>query len=433
MRTQKVLTTPKASLVAGLDWIALERPAKLWSLNKDLRGKIDLSGANRIVAHSANSGGTILNAMGMYAPNELEQIEGAKTLHSLAIAFIHAYPQHSESILVWRVGAKQAAIIVVQNGVPVADVVQDDADVIKLMKVALAGRMGARNHTIYTNDPVAFLDGIQIGEDTLLSTIGKATKLVRVPPRPAVVASSIALLAVFGIGGLYAQHLAEVKKQERLAAQREAEDPLPPYEAILATSIGRLGIERKALLQLLSEVEKGGVWTQGWILTQIECTPGQCTYMWNRDGGITAALLAAFPKAQMLSDSNSEKVFLRHTVALPASGLPSLNHAVPQKVAASYVNVYQVWRNAKVAVNENENPREFKVWPKPTQGNVSLLPSDATLKARPISVVVPLPLAKELVSSTPAAVWWSGIKIVYTPGEIQKLLNVTLTGSTYVR
>lgn len=418
--------------MAGLKWAPLADHARRNRITKEMRSKIELQGATKIVIHSASTEAGIHSALGMYAPNELEQQIG-KRLYSLAVAFVHARPDHPQSILAWRLNEKRAAVVIIQNGVPVADEVLDEKDAIQLMKRALSGRMGQSNHVLYTNDPQVFLNGAQITEGDFAQLANKATKLTSVPIRPSVVIGTATLVAIAAVGSLLAYQAHEAERRAKLAAQIAAEDPLPPYQAALGVQIGQLGLDRQSLLQTLSEAANHDSWKAGWRLAQIECTANQCLYTWDREGGITAALLAAYPGAELVEDSTSEKAILRLSAKLPLAGLPGLAHAVPLDVAATYVNVYQTWRNAGVTVTEIENPADFKPWPTPTQGQVSALPRDQTLKARKIEVSVPMPLAQELVINTPQAVWWKAVKVVITPGDAKKVLIVTLTGNTYVR
>lgn len=432
MRTITAIKTEKASFMAGLKWVPLADHSRRNRITKEMRTKIELQGATKIIIHSASTDAGIQSALGLYAANELEQQIG-KRLYSLAVAFVHARPDHPQSILAWRLNEKRAAVIIIQNGIPVADEVQDEKDAIQLMKRALSGRMGQQNHVIYTNDPAVFLNGEQITEDDFAQLATKATKLTSVPARPAVVIGTAAVAAVAVIGSMLAYQSHEAERRAKLAAQIAAEDPLPAYQAALALQIRQLGFDRQSLLQLLADVQAHKVWDVGWKLVQIECTSGQCLYTWDRDGGMTAALLEAYPDAELAEGSTSEKAVLRRPAHLPLAGLAGLQQAVPQNIAASYVNVYQTWRNAKVTVTESENAADFIPWPTPTQGHVSALPREQALKARKITVDVAMPLAQELVITTPQAVWWKAVKVVVTPGDAKKMLIVTLTGNTYVR
>lgn len=418
--------------MAGLKWVPLA-DARRNRITKEMRTKIELQSATKIVIHSASTDAGIQSALGLYAPNELEQQIG-KRLYSLAVAFVHARPDHPQSILAWRLNEKRAAVIIIQNGVPVADEVQDEKDAIQLMKRALSGKMGQQDHVIYTNDPAVFLNGTQITEADFAQLATKATKLTSVPVRPALVVGTAAVAGIAVLGSLLAYQSHESDRRAKLAAQIAAEDPLPAYQASLAVQIGQLGFDRQSLLQILANAyDAGESWKLGWRLAQIECTANQCLYTWDREGGITAALLDAYPGAELAEGSRSEKVVLRMPAKLPLTGLPGLAHAVPQDIAATYVNVFQTWRNAGVIVTESENVADFAPWPTPTQGQVGALPREQTLKARKIAVDVPMPLAQELVIATPQAVWWRALKIVVTPGDAKKALIVTLTGNTYVR
>lgn len=432
MRTVIAFSAEKVGFVAGLKWV----PLADYSGNKvtsDVRSKAGLAMAERIILHSANTGNAIQTALGMYAPNEFEKTS-ATVLHSLGAACVYAYPEHLHLILAWRLDEKKVAVIVVQNGLPIADEIKTELEAVQLMKSALSGKMGQTGHVIYTNDPKAFLGGTLATTEGFFKVASKSTKLTSIPVRKAYIVGALSALALIAAGSAFAYQNHIKNERAKLAAQIAAEDPLPAYQALLAINIGRLGFDRAALLNVIAGFNDVKVWEGGWLLSQIECSVDQCVYTWQRDGGTTANLRAANPGAEVMAGSKSETVMLRRAVKLPLSGLRGLQDAVSQTaVTNDYVNTYQLWRNAKLGVEETEDLNDFKTWPTPVGGAADRLPKALTLKARKIAVTVPLPLAQEVVMSTPAAVWWSSLVLKYSPTEAQKLLTVTFTGNTYVQ
>lgn len=433
MRTVIAFSAEKVGFVAGLKWVPLAGYLGN-KVTSDVRSKAGLVMAERIILHSANTGDAIQTALGMYAPNEFDKTTTATTLHSLAAACVYAYPEHLHLILAWRLDEKKVAVIVVQNGVPIADEIKDELEAVQLMKTALSGKMGQSGHAIYTNDPKAFLGGTMATAEAFFKAASKSTRLIGIPVRKSYIVGALSALTLIAAGSAFAYQNHIKTERAKLAAQIAAEDPLPAYQALLAVNIGRLGFDRGALLNVIAGFNDVKVWEGGWLLSQIECSVDQCVYTWQRDGGTTADLRAANPGAEVMAGSKSETVMLRRAVKLPLSGLRSLQDAVSQTaVTNDYVNTYQLWRNAKLAVEETEDLNEFKIWPAPVGGGADRLPKSMTLKARKIVVTLPLPLAQEVVLSTPSAVWWSSLVLKYSPSDAQKLLTVTLTGNTYVQ
>ena len=433
MHTVIVLKEKKLGLVAGIKWAALTDYAGRGRINADMRAKASLSMAEKIVIHSVDSGAGVQSALGMYARNDFEAAS-ISNLHSLAVAFVLAFPNNLHQILAWRIDEKRVAVIVVQNGLPVADEIKNDIDATRLIKDAKAGRMGNSGHIIYTNEPAQFLDGELVDEDVFLKAASKASKLVGIPIRRAYLAAGAVLLAVIAGGGI-TSYLSYTKEQQvKAAAILAAQDPVPAYQEALAVRISKLGLERKSLKKILNSIGDAEVWNKGWMLEQIECSAGNCISTWQRNGGTTAALLQANPHDEVLSDSTSEKLILRRNVPLLEAGIASREAAVASSVALkNYVNTYQTWRNAGLAVTESEAAKDFVTWPAPPMGDISRLPKELTLQARPISVTVPYPLTGELIDDTPAGVWWESFVLKYSSSDAANALTVTLKGKTYVK
>lgn len=436
MRTAIVFSNDqKVGFAAGLVWVSLPGHKGGNRVSNDVRENVKRAMADKIVIHSVDSGEGVATSLGMYAQDDRSPDVKAKNLHSLAAAFVLAFPGNLHQILAWRIDDERGfCIIVIQDGLPVADAIKSEVDAKKLMNDALAGKMGAKGHVVHSNDPTFHKDCTVVTEAAFYAAANKATKLKGIPIRPAVLVVTFAILA-FMAGGAFSGYQAHKKKERMIAAAKlAADDPVPTYQALLASRIQRMGLNRKSLIETLDSIGNAEVWSQGWLLSQIECSAGQCISSWEREGGTTEALLGANRGDELLSDSTSEKVRLRRNVPLLDGGLQSQFDAVPGPVAIrQYVNTYQVWRNAKLVVTESEDPTEFKTWPPPLGGDLSRLPPEITVKARPFEVSVPYVLVKELIDGTPEAVWYESFVLKYTPSDSEKRLEVILKGKTYVK
>jgi hypothetical protein len=432
MRTLTAISTEKVGLMAGLKWAALPDYSG-GKISADIRGKVKLAQAQKILIHSVDAGNGVNASLGMYTTNDFEP-PTARALHSLAAAFVYARPKHLHLILAWRIDNRRVSVVIIQDGLPIADEIKTDPEAAKLIRDARAGKMGATGHKVFSNDPSSYADAEAITETELIEVASKGTKLVRVPPRP-VFTLVVAITILSVIAGTYAAYHRNVQNKKRQLAERiEAEDPLPPYQEQLAARIGRLGLQRASVLEAMENFSALKVWANGWLLTQIECSVGQCIFTWERQGGTTDSLLKFSQGGVLLSESTVNKAKVLHKVGLQQGGLPSLAAAVPmKKVSNDYVNIYQLWTNANLSVSQNEELKEFKIWPTPTLGDTSRLSSDDTLKVRPIKVTTPFSLVKEVIKTTPEAVWWESFEIKYSPSDVEKNLQVTLNGNTYVR
>ncbi|WP_426172480.1 hypothetical protein [Pseudoduganella sp. R-34] len=442
MRTLTAIAADKAALVVGLKWKHLHNFGAGAKVTKEVREEAKLVQAEKVIIHSVVADSQVLGAIGLYSNNEYEPTK-QKRLHSLAVAFVQAFPGDVNQILAWRLGERlseedRVAVIIVQNGLPIADEVKTQSEAVQLMKNALGGKMGANGHKVYTNDPVSFYNGQFNGqvveEQAFIEHISKSNRLSAVPINPVHLLLTVGAVAGIALSGFASYEHHRQAEKAALLAKLAAQDPLPPYEDLLASNIGRMGLERNSLASTLATFGTLKVMQAGWLLEQAECAPGKCIYTWDRKGGTTSQLLAAFPGAELMPESGLGKAKLVLKSPLKQSGIASLAAAVPMsRVSIDYVNTYQLWTNAGLQVQQQDEEKEFKTWPTPTEGDVSQLPATSTLKARPISVTAPFALVQEVVASTPAAVWWTSFTVKYTPSETEKNLAVTIKGNTYVR
>jgi len=437
MRTFTAIAADKAALVVGLKWKPLHNYRAGAKITKVAREEAKIVQAEKIIIHSVVADSQVLGAIGLYGGNDAVPTQ-QKRLYSLAVAFVHAFPESLNQILAWRLGEEdRVAVIIVQNGLPIADEVKTQSEAVKLMKDALGGKMGATGHKIYTNDPASFyngqFNGQHVEEQTFVACMSKSSRLGSVPVNPVHFLLTVGVIAGITVSAAVSYDHHRRAEKAAMQAQIEAADPLPPYEDLLATNIGRMGLERKSLANVLSTFGSFEVMKKGWLLDQVECTHGQCIYTWDRKGGTTADLLAALPGAELMPESGLNKAKVLVKAPLQQAGISSLAAAVPMKrVALDYVNTYQLWTNAGLQIQQQDDVKEFKTWPTPIEGDISQLPATSTLKARAISVTAPFALVQEVISSTPSAVWWSSFVVKYTPSETEKNLSVTLKGNTYV-
>lgn len=426
----------KVGFVSGIKWIALQDHPGRNRVTADVRAKAALGMADKILIHSVDAGQGVQSTLGAYVANEFDVNAAAvKTVHSLAVTFVLAFPENLNQILAWRIDKERVAVIVVQDGLPIVDEIKGDAEAVKLMKDALSGKLGGvSGHAIYSNDPPRFLNALSVEDTAFVKAANRSSKLINVPVRPAVVLALVTFAAVL-LGGsafAYTSHVKQAKA--KILKEQAAQDPVPAYQDLLAVRIGHLGLDRRSMMDTLDALGNKDVLSEGWLLNQVECNAGQCITSWDRIGGTTAALLRAHPDEVLLPESTSEKAMLMRKMPLVESGLQGFGSAVPLAEArAEGTATFQMWRNAKINVSELEDPKEFKTWPTPNSGDLSRLPKELTLKAKPITVTLPYPLAVQAVKDSPKAIWWSSFILKYAPSDDTKRLMVTLQGQTYAK
>lgn len=433
MRTEIVYQEGKSALISGMKWQSLRNYNGEGKVTKDIRDKADLSSADKILIHTVSTEDGLMSSVGLYVNNDLTPIK-VKNIYSLAVAFVQRYPENKNMVLALRFGETNISVIIIHNGIPVADEIKSEADAKKLVSEVLSGAMGESNYVVFSNDEVIAPNSRTVSEKELLGVCGKSSKLISLPPKKTLVLiiSIVGLISVGIIYSVYSDH--RIKERQLLIAKESAADPIAPYQAQLAGRIQKLGLDRSSIIETIAIISKGNVWSEGWMLQKIDCSVGKCITSWERQGGTTAALLSAYPNELLLVDSTPEIVKLVKTVPLKENGITSIENAeVMTDAYTKYVNTYQQWGNAGIHVTQSSKLEDFKIWPNPTSGELARLPKNVTLKARPVEVTVPLHLSNELIQSTPPGVWWNTFTLRYSPSDIEKRLTILFKGNTYVR
>lgn len=429
--TQIIFKNKKRVVLAGLEWNVLGHYQAKNSITPEVRAFATDHSADRIIVHAANVDGAVLATIGTTNVGELDEPVGSEQ-HALGALFARSHPENANIVLAWCL-ERTVTLVVVQNGVPVVDLVKPIEEVSDFLEKVLEGRFNARGHAIFSNDTGVHPFAQLISETDLWAVSSKATRLGKIPYKKSVLASILVtgLVAVFGFMH-YQQQQADAKLKAAQAVL-EAEDPLPSYQAALAANIGNLGFSRTSIKLTLQHLEVSDVWARGWLLRQIDCDRTRCTSTWDRKGGTTQSIIAARPNETYLPEESSEEVsILAWPSLLEHAGYTSKDGFEPEgKAKSDSRNIYQVWRNAGILIEEQS--KEFSVWPKPTSGNAALLPRAGSVLARPVSVSARYPFVQDLIDETPAAVWWQSFTISFTPAGKTDQLKITLKGTSYVR
>jgi hypothetical protein len=425
-----ILTDKKRGIVAGLEWRALSGYSTKKPVSNQVRELARTYEASLILIHAVETRHGVDASLGMFEIVDPEE-KMPRDLYSLAALAVHAFSDQINAVLAWRLEQK-TAVVVIQGGIPVVDVVKDHAEAAALVHQALKGGFGFSDHRLFTNDLQAFSAGELIGADRIWRPCSKATRLTKVPVKASSVAGAMVVGLCLAVGSIGIYQWNAERDKAALRAQLAATDPVPGYLASLGEKINAMGFDRKALIGAIEELGKYPVWEAGWMLTQIDCAAGQCTSIWQRKGGTTPDLLAARKGEEMLAESTDDKVLLRWSSGLKLTGIRDQSKAI-RKATAKLQNAtaFQIWRNANISVSQSTE--DFKIWPLPTTGDPSRLPEDIVLRIRAVEVPVPYPLVRELIEETPPSIWWSGFSVVFSPGEAAQLLKVTLKGNVYVK
>ncbi|MGX9712661.1 hypothetical protein ACWYXJ_00235 [Janthinobacterium lividum] len=428
--TQLIFKEKKRVMIAGLDWSVLQHYRSGNTITREVRTIAGDHGADRIIIHAANVAGMVSATIGTANLAEIEGPTGREQ-HSLAAVFARAYPENANMVLAWRLDSA-VAIVVVQDGLPVVDMLKADTDALAFLEAVINGSFGCLGHTIYSNETEIHPFAELISESQLWTCASKSTRLTKIPLKRSV-AMLGTLAAVLIAASVY--YYDQEQSSRRLAAAQaalDAENPMPSYQAALTDNIGALGFERASIKATLAQLQNYPVWSQGWMLRKIECDRSRCVSFWDRMGGTTNTLIAARQQETYLAESNEEVSLFAWKSKLKSSGLSSLSQFETESQATiGNINTFQLWRNAGIAIDEPV--KDFVTWPKPPIGDGSRLPRGSAVIARPISVTAPFPFAEDIINGTPASVWWQSIAITFSPGGKSEQLKITLKGTTYVR
>lgn len=427
--TAVLFSAKKRGVVAGLDWRTLQHYGSSNLASKEIRDLAKDHDASLILVHAVDSGSGVQATLGMYTFDDPDE-KRPKELHSLGALLVRAFPTYLNMVLAWRLEHK-TAVIVVQGGMPIVDMIKDHDEANSLIAKTSNGEFGFSGHIFFSNDTEANPTAEKVDEDSFWRVCAKGTRLAGVPIRKmAVVIFFITVVLIVG-GSVSALEMQKARKRAELQAQMKAADPLPAYQDLLAVNINQMGLDRKSIHATFAQIQDYPVWESGWLLTKIECAVEQCVSTWDRKGGTTANLLSSRKGEVMQPESTGEQIKLQWQSKLATAGIGDLAKATNEAIARTQnTNTFQVWRNAQIGVAESTE--QFKVWPTPTVGNVSQLPNASTLRSRSVEVTVVRPLVEQLLDQTPSAVWWKSFTMTFSPGDKAQLLKVNFKGSTYV-
>ena len=421
-------------VAAGLAWRGLPAHLAPGAVPKGIRQTVSDAGASRFVTHTIQNTEGLQSALGFYQDDPLPP-PGVKSLHSLAMLFVHLRASEgADLILAWRMPEDRVAVVVVHNGVPIADVIKPLEEARGFLKDALAGVLKPGNYIFYTNDPALFPNALVLTIDQLLA-VGKKPLLLKKPPfNVAMVGAILFVAAVLALGFIALQRESDMAAANRLAAQKAANDPVPQYKLKLQAGLPKLGMDRNALLSTLSALSSTPLLVQGWAVKRIECSVDSCDFSFERAGGLLNELLAGFPNATVLPQTTPNLAVLHRVTALPFAGVKSRDE-VPALAGGGvgFLNTLQFWQNAGVAIEGDLSSARFQVWPDPAPNDPAAIPPAVALKSAPVRLTFPYPVAADLINRAPPGFWCQSFAINLADGDINARVMLTLQGQFYVQ
>jgi Pilin accessory protein (PilO) len=436
----RVLTTDKAlSLVGGLEW----RPAGEGRASRAaLREVQRLTDATHHVL--AKSGSEVM--YGLHAPLD-EQERLPRSAHSAAAIFAAASreAQLPATALLLRLASPDEAreararepqyyLVVIQEGLPLIDLVADRAKVLHAL-----GDYG--HHALWSDDQVEFPNSQPASLAWLAKLPSTGTRITRVPINllPSILAiCGVALCAAGWVA--WAQHR-QAQQQRELLAQAQLADPGPRYLQALHLHRAQMSSRRADVLRQMESLFDLPIFVEGWQLKAAHCgSSGACEATWHRRGGDYLGLARSLPShalhrgaavSEGLPALNVPDLDLATTRwSVPVSrhelqDLPSMGKAVEQASPT-----FQQWKLATLAVDW----REPTLWPNVPDVDPGFIHEQALKRGELVVTSVPVPLALEVMQAVPAWVSWERLDLTVADpaGEPSRALNLTITGNYYV-
>lgn len=445
MTARYIVQRDRSALVSGLQWVQLIKDGR--RLKEEIRAAANNAEATKLLVVERNS----LRSAGLFVPPDADlQPEAvlpagreaakpikASKLYSLAAAFAR-FAGDGNAVLAYSIGdGGRTALIVVESGIPTLDDIKSAEEARNVAANYATGSAGF-HYAFYSNDVLGFNGSELIEDSTLWEHADRSTLLQSKPINVgALVLGAVLLIA--GIGGVagYKQYADERARQERARAMAAA-DPLPKYEAALATELGALGLAPGELERILDMVGTYPTRVAGWRLEGVECfaQSAQCVSSWIRDGGTTSALLEArAPHGdEITADSTMNVVRLARKSAATLGGVNSREELRSQSEdELASTSQVQRWINAGLEYKA-ANEGKYTTWPQVPGIEMSRIPADAAVRVLPVELTVAMPLVPDLVKHTPPSIWWSDFRVwVDSSAGDSVAVKVLLKGKSYVR
>jgi hypothetical protein len=365
-------------------------------------------------------------------------VDGAKPekrSHSLAAAFALWAREHPAALLNVKTADGAYAVVVVVNGLPVFDRVEDDSDTAftKALPWLKEGDI-----SVFSDDTEKYPRSLMSAG--LLEQIGgattKSTALVAVPVNLMRVA--LVTIVVLGAAGGVVYHSkwkAEQARKEALARQRAA-DPIPKYLNALAGARESAGVQRAALQAGFAAAQRLPVAPDGWRVTRLGCSVGSgCEVQFFRTTGTLESLRAAMRGLELIPTSqinlNEARMTWKQDLPMqrlePSVQLTSLGTFLHSDDASKL----QMW----LVAGPSLQLAPPQLWPQVPGVPQSFKHPSAIAAGKFEVTAVALPQVPEVLATAPQNVSWTGWSVDIGDAKQEPLsrAKARLTGTFYVK
>ena len=364
----------------------------------------------------------------------------AKKAHSLAAGFAQWAREYPDALLYVSIPGDPAryAVVVVINGMPVLDRVEDDA--IQAYGLVANFLQSHPDIAVFADDPERFprtlmSEGLLEG---IYATCAKSKPTLIAPIPVDVVKLALITVVILGALGGYQYYKKREAEKARQAAMLKAqqEDPVNLYLTGLAGVASRAGLSQAALLKSVETASKLPVKLEGWDLSKVACDmTAACEAQYVRTTGTFDDLRLALPNLKLAPPYGTE---LNAAVVIwdPQWETVGLDPSTPLQTFEEFMQktsgpMLQNWLVAGLGL-QLQPP---VLWPQVAGVPNNLKHARAVGSGKVEVAGVSMPLVQEVIAKAPAGVIWTNwtMTVGEAKQDILQRVHLKLGGNYYVQ
>ncbi len=394
-------------------------------------------GAQRQVRDLARSFGCSSHVMirlegtsyvGLLQDDPLVRKDGRKskiTKYSMAAQLALTFPGES-LVFLWDMGkAETFAVIVLNNGAPVIDIVLHKEQALTTLD-EFVGRDNQGSFRVVGN----VLDSLNgwSAEPFDLSNlqITTASKLIDIPVNLKFMAITLSVISVLVFSVFYGSYLwKEHARQERLAALDLQKD-IEAYRAALDLKLQNLGMTSDHFIGHVDSLSKQPFVSSGWLLKEIVCKSGSCKSTWSSEGGYTKELISFLQSQRpVINERDFKRISFTFREETKQSGVAGTAELKDREWVKQYLfEEQQAWSKAGLRYKIDLQGKDLVP-------GFERVPKSQKVLEFPLQLSGSKDIVQNFVSAYGNLIYWHDIEIEINPNTSINLVEVTVKGSIY--
>jgi hypothetical protein len=415
----------QSCMVAGLSWQLLSKTGRRQQI-AEIRGLASAIEARQYVARTANE----LNYVGLYNYDGFVADEPRPRKAFSFASFLCRQFGDRDTIVLWRIAQgnrrDDVCLVVIEKGVPITDLVLSRQEAQSTADSYLSDAFREQSYRVLSNDASIFPDAEMIAPELFKLSFFRQDAIVNLPVDPARLLMTL-LLTGLVVGALYAgnEYRTYLEQQAQLEEMQNA-DKRPAYKAQLAKTHRALGMTSQDTLKVLNTLLGQSFVRDGWVLKEMSCNQGECTGLWNSEGGYTQEIIKTMSDRKPQIDMKNFKS-IRFDLQVPVAidGVGGLNE-LPSKreLINTLYDEQQIWSKAEV---QYQLSLDGQVWPV----GFDNIPEADAMKRYPLKVTGDAATVEYFLSQYKHAVYWDSIKLNLNAFDIKNAVTFDLQGAFY--